>query len=324
MITLQKTPGKDFLILNLTDPQLGNGEWEEGNNCRFLIKTLTDLVERIHPNLITVSGDLSWAGSDLAYDKLADFLDSFGIPWAPVWGNHDNQNGAAYIDTVATRYMTHPLCVYEKGDPALGNGNYVIRIEENGRVVSGILMMDSHDRVAYTDENGKEDTYWGKLYPAQIDWYREQIQALSAEGCNNTAMIMHIPFYAYRDASQAAYKDGLDLTKITLAEADGEDVWNDGYKNSIGVQYEGIGSYAFDDGVFPVVRDMGSTKYVVVGHDHVNNWIIDYEGVTLVYGLKIGCGCYWNPLLNGGTVLTVGDNGLCGVHHEFVDIAELL
>ena len=28
MITLKKTPGKDFLILNISDPQLGNGEWE--------------------------------------------------------------------------------------------------------------------------------------------------------------------------------------------------------------------------------------------------------------------------------------------------------
>ncbi len=324
MITLKKTPGKDFKILNLTDPQLGNGEWADGDNCRFLIKTLTELVERVHPDLITVSGDLSWAGSDLAYDKLAEFLDSFGIPWAPVWGNHDNQNGPEYIDSVADRYLTHPLCVYEKGDPALGNGNYVIRIEENGKAVSAVLMMDSHDRAPYTKEDGSEDTCWGKLYPAQMEWYREQINALTEEGCRDTAMIMHIPFYAYRDASAAAFKKGVDLSKVTPEEADGEEIWNDGYKTSCGVQYEGVCSYELDDGVFPVVRDLGSTKYVIVGHDHVNNWIIEYEGVTLVYGLKIGCGCYWNPILNGGTVLTVGDRGFTGVRHEYVDISELL
>ena len=136
MITLQKTPGKDFKILNLTDPQLSNGEWAEGHQNRdILIHTLTELVKTVDPDLITITGDLSWAGNHDAYDALADLLDTFGKPWAPVWGNHDNQGGAETVDMVATRYLTHPLCVYEKGDPSLGNGNYVVAIEENGKVV---------------------------------------------------------------------------------------------------------------------------------------------------------------------------------------------
>ncbi len=324
MITLNKIPERDFLVLNLTDVQLSNNDWTDGGNCRFMLKTVRELIDRVHPDLITLSGDLSWAGQDEAYDKLAAFLDSFGIPWAPVWGNHDNQGGAEYIDTVVTRYLTHPLCVYEKGDPAIGNGNFVIRIEEDGRLVSALIMIDSHDRTHAPDADGNMQEYWAKLPSEHIDWYRAQVTAISEEGCHDTAMIMHIPFYAYRDASKAAYKEGLDLQKMTLAEADGEDVWNEGYKASIGVQYEGIGSFEYDDGVFPVVRELGSTKYVIVGHDHINNWIIDYEGVKLVYALKTGCGCYWNPILNGGTVLTVGTDGIKDVHHEFVDITDLL
>lgn len=324
MITLKKTPGKDFLVLNLSDPQLGNAEWADGGNCRFLLKTVRELVERVHPDLITVSGDLAWAGEDESYDKLAALLDSFGIPWAPVWGNHDNQNGPEYIDTVADRFLTHPLCKYEKGDPAVGNGNYILRIEQNGRLVSAILMMDSHDRELFHDAQGNEQFYWAKLPPAHIEWYRQQILALADEGCRDTAMIMHIPFYAYRDASKAAFKEGIDLRRVTPAEADGTEVWNKGYENSFGVQYEAICSYEFDDGVFPVVRDLGSTKCVIVGHDHINNWVIDYEGVKLVYSLKAGCGCYWNPMLNGGTVMTVGDDGIKGVHHEYVDVSDLL
>ena len=81
MFTLKKTPGKPFLVLNLSDPQLGDGEWAEGHkNRRILEHTVRTLVDRVKPDLITVSGDLSWAGSDHAYDMLADFLDSFEIP----------------------------------------------------------------------------------------------------------------------------------------------------------------------------------------------------------------------------------------------------
>ena len=328
MITLKKTPGKPFRVLNLSDPQLGDGEWAEGHrNRRILETTVRTLVERVHPDLITVSGDLSWAGNDYAYDMLADFLDTFGIPWAPVWGNHDNQGGADYIDTVADRYLTHRLCVYEKGDPAIGNGNYVIAVEEEGKIVSAVFMIDSHDCAPYVDENGNEGNCWARLTPPQMDWYREQVEALRAAGCNDSSIIMHIPFYAYRSAYQAAYADSSEegLQKLTPAEAvPGAACWNPGYEDSLGVQYEGIGSYSVDEGVFEIIRDLGSTKHVIVGHDHVNNWMINYEGVKLIYGLKAGAGCYWNPILNGGTVLAIGDTGVRDVYHEFVDVSTLL
>ena len=89
MLTLKKTPGRDFILLNLSDPQLGDEEWAPDHPHRRILEgTVWELVRRVSPDLITVSGDLAWAGNDLAYDALADFLDGFGIPWAPMWGNH--------------------------------------------------------------------------------------------------------------------------------------------------------------------------------------------------------------------------------------------
>lgn len=325
MKTLSKAKGTDFIVLNLTDIQLSNEEWEEGHkNRKILEHTVKDLVERVKPDLITLSGDISWAGHDFAYDMLADFLDSFKIPWAPVWGNHDNQNGPECIERVVERYMKHAYCVYEKGDPAIGNGNYVIAVEEEGRVVEGIFMMDSHDRETYTDADGEEKKAWAKLTAPQLEWYREQNRLLKGKGCNDTTIIMHIPFYAYRAASQAAYAEGVDLKNLTVKESEGTACWKVGYQDSYGVQYEGIGSYVAEDGVFDVVKQEGTTKHVVVGHDHVNNWIIRYEGVNLVYGLKVGAGCYWTPELNGGTVIRISEDGVRQVYHEYVDVKMFL
>ena len=41
----------------------------------------------------------------------------------------------------------------------------------------------------------------------------------------------------------------------------------------------------------------------------------------MIFALKTGLGCYWNPILNGGTVLKVNETGVCEVHHEFVDVS---
>ena len=251
MFTMKKTPGKPFLVLNLSDPQLGDGEWAEGHkNRRILEKTVREVVERVKPDLITVSGDLSWAGSDHAYDMLADFLDTFEIPWAPVWGNHDNQNGAEYIDSVADRYLTHKYCMYEKGDPAIGNGNYVIAVEEEGKVVSAVLMIDSHDRAPFTAADGSEQISWARLTEPQMEWYKEQIAALREIGCDDTSIIMHIPFYAYNRAYRAAYAKSDEESRKQLTPETaipGADCWNPGYEDSLGVQYEGIGSYGVDE-----------------------------------------------------------------------------
>ena len=320
MLSLKKTPGRDLTVLNLTDPQLGTDEWKPGHpNGAILTGTVRELVRRVRPDLITVSGDLSWAGHDAAYDALADLLDSFSVPWAPVWGNHDDQGGPEQVESVVTRYLRRPLCLYERGPRELGNGNYVIRIEEDGRPVTALVMMDSHDRSPFTAAAGKETLAWARLSPEQIAWYREQIRALAADGCRDSAMILHIPIYAYRTAFAAAFRDGLDPKSVSVAQSADGSVWNEGYRDSFGVLWEEICSYPAEDHVFDAIRALGSTKYVLAGHDHVNDTVIRYHGVRLVYSLKTGPGCYWDPRLNGGTVLRITSEGIADVRHEYVD-----
>ncbi len=48
------------------------------------------MIKRENPDLIIVTGDqvlTKW--NDIATQQFADFMDSFKIPWAPVFGNHD-------------------------------------------------------------------------------------------------------------------------------------------------------------------------------------------------------------------------------------------
>ena len=325
MITINKQTNKDFVILNLTDPQLGASEWEDGHLHRNILEyTVRELIKRTNPDLITVSGDLAWAGQEHAYDMIGSFLDSFQIPWAFVWGNHDNQEGAEFVNKIADKYMALKHSVYEKGDAAIGNGNYVITIKEGEKIVEALILMDSHDRAPFIDENGQEQSAWAKLTPPQMAWYQAQIHTLKGQGCTSATAIMHIPPYGYLKAAQAAYKPSVDLKNLTLAQADGADCWNDGYEKSCGVQYEGIACYPQDDGVLEIIKAEGLTKRIVVGHDHVNNFMIEHEGIQLIYALKTGAGCYWNPLLNGGTVLKVSENGVYEVKHEYVDISHLI
>ncbi len=325
MIVLSKDPEKDLKILNISDPQLRDKDWVRRNRAySIMTNTVTELISRVKPSLITVSGDISWSDDHPAYEKFADFINSFNIPWAVIWGNNDNHGGDENTKRLAGCVTAKSNCIYESGEPCLGNGNYVIAISENGRIAEALIMMDTHDRVQYTDTNGQARQVWASLTLKQAEWYAKQVEELKELGCSNTTLITHIPIHAYKDAINAAHDDKLKYEDITVEDSYNGIGWKDGYKDSVGVMWdgEGVSCYPEDDGMFNIIKRLGSTKQIIAGHNHMNNFIINYEGIKLVYSLKLGEGSYWDPHLNGGTVINVTSNGVDDIHHEYVDPKE--
>lgn len=321
MIIMRKEAGKDFKVLNLTDIQISYNDMSECNECYCLYKrTVKELIEKETPDLVTISGDLSYGDDSnylTVYDNIGKFIESFNIPWAVVWGNHDNQGGTENICNIVKLFNTFPHFVYESGDKSLGNGNYVICVEESGKTVVGIIMMDTHDRLKYTDSEGETTEVWAKLTENQLDWYKRQI---IDNDLNNTILITHIPIHAYKDAFKAAFPGQLDPISITLEQSFDPANWNEDYKDSFGVRHEDESSYPDDEGAIEILKKMNSTKLVLCGHDHVNCTSIKYQGIRLTYSLKTGSGCYWNKELNGGTVLQIHSDGTVDVKHVWVDV----
>ncbi len=325
MITLKTTVEK-FNILNLSDPQLNNSQWcnEVSPEREILKTTVSELIQKTKPQLITVSGDVAYGNHHKGYEGFADFIDTFGIPWAPIFGNHDNEQGEESVLKAVDIFKAHKNCLFEDCDPSLGIGNYVVAVEKNGKIIEGIILMDSHDRVPYTDKSGETELKWDHLHRRQFDWYEQQVNALKNMGCNDTVIITHIPLPTYRRAADAAFLPDIDRSEIALKQSYEGLCWQDGYKNSFGLQRENICCYPDEDGFFDLVKRLGSTKNIIAGHDHVNNTVIVFEGIRLIYSLKCGAGCYWDPQLNGGTVLAIDDNGVNRVWHEYVNVSDLI
>lgn len=323
-VTMQKDPEKDFVILNLTDTQMTDDDWAAGAVMRqILIRTIEELVARVKPDLITLTGDLAYADHLRSYEKTASYFDTLNIPWTVAWGNHDNQNGEERVREIVTFLKRHPYFVYCDGKPEFGNGNYVIKISEGEKPVSAIFMVDTHDRELNPVPGSAEKLCYSRLRRNQIEWLKEVSGVLKAEGYRNGAMLLHIPIFAYRYAFDAAYDGKAKPSELSYAESLSPENWKEGYKDSIGVCHENISSYVIEDGVFDALLESDFIKLVLCGHDHVNNFFINYKGIKLAYSLKTGAGSYWEPSLNGGTVITIGNKGIRDIHHEFVNVDDL-
>lgn len=315
MIYLDMPQTGKFTVLNLTDPQLSNGDWDDAEAFGIFDKTVKTPVSRLKPDLITVSGDFAYAGSDRSYREYKDYFTALGIPWTCVFGNHDNQGGPEPVEKVLSVFRESPFFLWEDCPKELGHGNFALNIGG----VCALILMDTHDRMPYTHEDGSVTNEWACVTKEQIAWYRGEVRALKDAGCTGSVLISHIPIHAYREAAKAAYREGT-VQKELPPDACGEAVFNEGFEGASGVWHEGICSWPEDEGMFDAILAENHTRTVICGHDHINNFIIPYRGVKFVYALKTGKGCYWDARMNGGTVITVSEDGKVDVRHEYVKI----
>lgn len=321
MITLKKKKSKDFVILNLTDFQLLASEWtNETEKGKEILYTIDTLYKRVKPDLVTLSGDLAYAGDLDALSHMGNVLDSYCVPWAPVFGNHDNDGGLELVDKTAECLSKFKYFTFEVGEKELGRGNYIINIEQDGKVLHSVFMMDTHDRVNYVNTQGDSSYEWSSLNEAQIKWYKENVSLLKSLGSKESTLIIHIPINSYRDAWWAAYNPKYRAEDIPPRDNSDPKYWNKGYEGSFGVRYEGVSSYPQNDGVLDAILEMDHTKNILCGHSHTNTFSIPYKGVRFTFAVKTGRGSYCNPFLNGGTVYRIDSQGNSTVRHEFVDL----
>lgn len=309
---VEKDPDKDFVILNLTDIQLSVNEMksEYGTMAKAVID---ELVEENQPDLITITGDNG--GGCYTYITLAQWLDSYGIPWALVMGNHDGQ-GTPNEKWCARAIACSKNGLFKMGSKDMGYGNYIINITEDDKIVHTLFMMDSHSGAAEDSINRLEGTDGGydHFWEPQLDWYKWAVNGISEinGGVVESTVFMHIPVYQYRLAWASHYDTEKGCFKPEYADTD------------FGVNHEWICSAEKDNGFFDLCKELGSTKNMVCGHDHVNCSSILYDGIRLSYGVKTGAGCYWEPEMSGGTTITISSDGSAEIEHHFIDRSDLL
>ncbi len=293
---LKKEKDKDFIILNITDPHFSDYD------IRTLLaipaaRTIRRLVQQVKPDLITVTGDMvCGASTRLSVDRFTTLMDSFRIPWAPMFGNHDAESNCDR-NFLAEHLQQSSYCLLKKGDPAMGEGNYVVNITEENRLVESLIFTDTQ-----TDHDIEKQKQW-------IARAAQDAKALS-NGQAEVSVFGHIPLAQY----QYAYDDAWDEKNKK---------WRDG-SGASGRAFEHICCHRNPDGspkelgFFEGIKAAGNIPFVFCGHEHMNNFSVVYDGVRLTYTLKVGKGSGFQPGFNGGTVITVGSNGIRGAEHRYI------
>lgn len=149
------------------------------NPCEHSDNLTNSLISRAldaeKPDLVVFSGD-QLNGQGTTWDpksvlaKFARAVTDKGIPWAAVFGNHDEEDGLAK-DQQMTLMKALPYSLVERGPKDVhGVGNYVLKVKSADASKTHLLTLYFLDSGSYS--KGVLD-WFGFFIPTEYDWIRQ-------------------------------------------------------------------------------------------------------------------------------------------------------
>lgn len=298
MPTLKLAEGQTSLkIMQITDAQIKFGHMTQDVETFDLLKKAI-AVNR--PDIVVVTGDLTLSiFARGAVEYFCDFMEEQQVYWAFVYGNHDSEYGLSKYrhSKIFHRYK---YCLFDGGPSNIkGESNYFVKVvDSRGNLLYALSMIDSN---MYPDVKvNSGHLLYDEVSAEQAEWYAWNVQGLrTIKSDIQSSLFMHMPFRAYADMYN-------DIQSGVVTKSSGfilEEGWT--YTNpfsgkstempgiycqtgNISADYDG-GGYALYDKIV----ELGCTKAVLAGHDHVNNLRgVDKNGVMLAYGRCCGYHTY--------------------------------
>ena len=333
---VQTKPGKPFTILQLTDMQLIDAEqrryperlggdepfrWMTEKIDQNALDPIRKTVDIAQPDLIVVTGDLIYGEFDDAgtsHHKLVDCFSSLGIPWAPVFGNHDNET-AMGVDWQCDLYSHAKNCLFARGE-LTGNCNYTIGIYDGDTLIRVLYMMDSNTCFGGTDPALHKECNFGK---DQLDWVADTAAHIR-ETVGHTVpgfFLCHIPTVDVFDIlvrSGYATLDDLRTKACTFRignePVDIETTLAPAHPGDFGYMDERMG--VSGKRLQPMFQEAGIDGFFC-GHCHQITLSVQYDTVRYTFGVKCGTYDYHRNGMLGGTKITLGEDSSFAVEHIY-------
>ena len=308
----------EFKIMILADTHIPSGGMPPQ-----VLKSVKKLVEREQPDFVIFTGD-NVVDSDLQTEKqfrialktITEYLEQQDIYWMHVFGNHDGEMKLP-MEEQQRIYESYEHCLSKAGDENItGIGNYVIPLygSKDDTVKFAIWGLDSG---AYPSEEEKQElfpagvtsfkgfdsTMYDFIHYDQIEWYRDVSKLLQT--CNDGEVVpgmmaFHIPLQETYTAWEN--REGLEWT---------------------GVKRDPVCSGAYNTGLFEVIRNRGDIKAIINGHDHINDFMVNYCGVKLCYASTVTTTTYYDEDMRGTRFFVINEENPADILTYMVYLSEL-
>ena len=323
-----------FRILHLTDihdvePVMDDDENREIPESRDkeTINVIEKAVERTKPDLVVFGGDnISGYWEEFTYDyvqstiqKITEPIRKRNIPLCVVFGNHDGEEGF-HTEFQMMQYMEYPNCRSNLNDADVyGCGNCCVTIKSsNGKKDAfAIWLIDSNDY----QRNSEGSLSYDCVHDDQIDWYEKRAEELKkANGDSPLPAILfqHMPVQQENDGFEEVsvddnytfecdgryYKFGHEIIEGRIRETPCPPNLENNHRRQ-----------------FESWKKTGDIVAAFFGHDHVNDFHISIDGISLYQTLGAGYFTYGKE--RGGRLIVLDENNPAEIYSESFEIERI-
>lgn len=261
-------------ILQISDTHMGAPTPVERLGDAASRKVIRALIDEQRPDLVFHTGDfINNDKENVEHKEAIAFMNGLGTPWSLGFGNHDHsdgQVGGLSLDAYYARLENHAMGyrTFESGR------EYCFRIDvrgtKNRRGVSLFCFnCGSFDSKVVTKN--------------QLAWFQQQIEQDRRLGRNEPILVMqHIPTVEYKTLYDKHLGVGRRGENVCFEQDKGE--------------------------AFAAYRDSGRVRGIFCGHDHVNDYSGEMDGIRLTYGRVSGWSAYGDWQRGGRMIETRGND----------------
>ncbi|XP_031096408.1 probable inactive purple acid phosphatase 16 [Ipomoea triloba] len=314
---LQIRPGSPFKMALFADLHFGEDAWTDWGPRQDInsVKVMSTVLDQELPDFVVYLGDVITANNipiknaSLYWDQAISPTRARGIPWASVFGNHDDMPFEWPMEWFSTSgvppllcpqnnnvsYRTGWLLATSESEYCSFRGTTRLELMKNevehntlsysisgpkdlwpsvSNYVLKLVSSSSSDPVAYMyflDSGG--GSYPEIVSYAQAQWFNRTSQQVNPDARVPELIFWHIPSQEYK---HAAPKFVLD-------------------KNCVGSMFtEKVAAQEAEMGIMELLQGRSSVMAVFVGHNHGLDWCCPHKNLWLCYARHTGYGGYGN------------------------------
>lgn len=281
---------------------------------------MSTVLDKENPDFVIYLGDvitannIPIANASLYWDEATSPTRSRGIPWASVFGNHDDAQfvwpmewfsklgipqlsclstnvsysgeqdcsfkGTSRLDLMRSEMEINRLSFSNIGPKELwpSVSNYLLQLSSPNDPQSPVALM------YFLDSGG--GSYPEVISKAQADWFKHKSQELNPDSRVPEIIFWHIPSQAYKKVAPmlmlfSSCVGSINKEKVTSQEA--------------------------EMGIMKLLQKRPSVKAIFVGHNHGLDWCCPYNNMWLCFARHTGYGGYGN-WARGARVVEISSN----------------
>ncbi len=324
-----KFNNKKFRIMLVGDPHESYRDTNEHDKA--VIADYLNLqyaaVKELKPDLIILMGDNASGRSE---EELRNVLlritkpyAESNIPFAFILGNHDLEHEVKELEVQYDIYRSLPCCILSDKDSVneFGDYNLLINNSDGTDAIFNLWLM-------YSGNSAPKEYHskYGFVTRPQIEWYENKVSELKniTGRLIPSIVLQHIPVpEEFELLKEHSFLKMLTDGVTGQNEQRGKFYALDKNK-TVGYMGEAPCTSGYNSGQFASWKKMGDVIAAFFGHDHMNDFVGEVDGITLGQCKTSGFNVYGDGLMQGVRIIDLDENNTKAFNTKMVYYRELI